>query len=103
MVYLLGRSDFELGRDFCAAHARAHTSLTACPYCSLATKRVSRIWECTRWELECLPALRLVFPNDSGSMAALARLKLENLDIGILGGEFPETRLPCRRVGITLT
>jgi len=39
---------------------------------------------------ECLPALRLVFPNDSGSMAALARLKLENLDIGILGGEFPE-------------
>ena len=39
---------------------------------------------------ECLPALRLVFPNDSGSMAALARLKLENLDTGILGGEFPE-------------
>src|SRR6266480_4486678 len=39
---------------------------------------------------ECLPVLRLVFPNDSGSMAALARLKLENLDTGILGGEFPE-------------
>lgn len=35
-------------------------------------------------------ALRLVFPNDSRSSAALARLRLENLDGGILGGDFPE-------------
>ncbi len=38
-------------------------------------------------------ALRLVFPNDSRSTAALARLRLENLDKGILGGEFPETAI----------
>lgn len=38
-------------------------------------------------------ALRLVFPNDSRSVAALARLRLENLDSGILGGEFPETAI----------
>ncbi len=38
----------------------------------------------------CVPALRLVFSNDSGTRAALTRLKLENLDSGILGGEFPE-------------
>lgn len=37
-----------------------------------------------------VPALRLVFSRDSGSQAALARLKLENLDTGILGEEFPE-------------
>jgi DNA-binding winged helix-turn-helix (wHTH) protein len=36
-------------------------------------------------------ALRLVFPNDAGTVAALAKLRLENLDSGILGGEFPET------------
>ena len=35
--------------------------------------------------------LRLVFPKDSVSVAALARLRLENLDSEILGGEFPET------------
>jgi len=35
--------------------------------------------------------LRLVFLNDSTSIQALARLKLENLDSGILGGEFPES------------
>ena len=39
---------------------------------------------------EQVPALRLVFSDDSGSRAVLARLKLENLDRGILGGEFPE-------------
>lgn len=39
---------------------------------------------------EQVRALRLVFSDDSGSRAALARLKLENLDRGILGGEFPE-------------
>lgn len=33
---------------------------------------------------------RLVFSNDPGSKAALARLRLENLDRGILGEEFPE-------------
>jgi hypothetical protein len=33
----------------------------------------------------------LVFLNDSTSIQALARLKLENLDSGILGGEFPES------------
>jgi len=37
--------------------------------------------------------LRLVFPKDSVSGAALARLRLENLDSGILGGEFPETAI----------
>jgi hypothetical protein len=31
-----------------------------------------------------------VFSSDPRSRAALARLKLENLDKGILGGEFPE-------------
>jgi serine/threonine protein kinase len=39
---------------------------------------------------ERVPALRLVISNDSGYQAALARLKLENLDNGILGEEFPE-------------
>jgi hypothetical protein len=39
---------------------------------------------------ERVPALRLVFSNASGSLAALTRLKLENLDSGILGSEFPE-------------
>ena len=37
--------------------------------------------------------LRLVFPNDSRSTAALARLRLENLDSGILDREFPETEI----------
>jgi DNA-binding winged helix-turn-helix (wHTH) protein len=37
--------------------------------------------------------LRLVFPKDSVSVAALARLRLENLDSGILGREFPETAI----------
>jgi serine/threonine protein kinase len=39
---------------------------------------------------ERVPALRLVISNDSSYQAALTRLKLENLDNGILGGEFPE-------------
>jgi serine/threonine protein kinase len=39
---------------------------------------------------ERVRVLRLVFCNDSVTRAALARLKLENLDRGILGGEFPE-------------
>ena len=39
---------------------------------------------------ERVRALRLVFCNDSLTCAALARLKLENLDEGILGGEFPK-------------
>ena len=39
---------------------------------------------------ERIPALRLVFSQDSGSLAALAGLKLENLDHAILGEEFPE-------------
>jgi pimeloyl-ACP methyl ester carboxylesterase len=39
---------------------------------------------------ERVPALRLVVSNDSAYRAALARLKLENLDKGILGEEFPE-------------
>ena len=38
-----------------------------------------------------VPALRLVFSSDSGCQAALARLKLNNLDTGILGEEFPES------------
>jgi len=42
---------------------------------------------------ERVRALRLVFSNDSGSSAALARLRLENLDNGILGGEFPESAI----------
>ena len=37
--------------------------------------------------------LRLVFSNDSGSKSALARLRLENLDRGILGKEFPESTI----------
>jgi pimeloyl-ACP methyl ester carboxylesterase len=40
-----------------------------------------------------VPALRLVISNDSGYQAALARLKLENLDNGILGEEFPESMI----------
>jgi pimeloyl-ACP methyl ester carboxylesterase/predicted Ser/Thr protein kinase len=39
---------------------------------------------------ERVPALRMVFSNAAGSQAALTRLKLENLDSGILGSEFPE-------------
>jgi pimeloyl-ACP methyl ester carboxylesterase/predicted Ser/Thr protein kinase len=42
---------------------------------------------------ERVPALRLVISNDSGYRAALARLKLENLDNGILGEEFPESMI----------
>jgi hypothetical protein len=37
--------------------------------------------------------LRLVISNDSSYQADLARLKLENLDNGILGEEFPETMI----------
>ena len=37
-----------------------------------------------------VPVLRLVFSDSSSSLAALARLKLVNLDHGILGEEFPE-------------
>ena len=37
--------------------------------------------------------LRLVFPRDSVSVTALARLRLENLDSEILGREFPETSI----------
>jgi serine/threonine protein kinase len=39
---------------------------------------------------ERVRALRLVFSSDPRTRAALARLKLDNLDKGILGGEFPE-------------
>jgi hypothetical protein len=39
---------------------------------------------------ERVRALRLVFCNDSVTRGVLARLKLENLDRDILGGEFPE-------------
>ena len=39
---------------------------------------------------ERVPALRLVVSNDSAYRASLAQLKLENLDKGILGEEFPE-------------
>jgi len=42
---------------------------------------------------ERVPALRLVISNDSGYQAALARLKLENLDNGILGEEFPDSMI----------
>jgi len=42
---------------------------------------------------ERVSALRLVVSNDAGYQAALARLKLENLDNGILGGEFPESMI----------
>jgi serine/threonine protein kinase len=42
---------------------------------------------------ERVRALRLVFSNDSGSLTALARLRLENLDSGILGAEFPENTI----------
>jgi len=33
----------------------------------------------------------LVFSNEFAYIAELARLRLENLDTGILGGEFPES------------
>ncbi len=39
---------------------------------------------------ERVPTLRLVISNDSSYQAALAQLKLQNLDNGILGEEFPE-------------
>ena len=39
---------------------------------------------------ERVQALRLVISNDAAYQATLTRLKLENLDNGILGGEFPE-------------
>ena len=39
---------------------------------------------------ERVPTLRLVISNDSCYQAALAHLKLQNLDNGILGEEFPE-------------
>ena len=39
---------------------------------------------------ERVPSLRLVFSDASSTRATLARLKLENLDHGILAGEFPE-------------
>lgn len=42
---------------------------------------------------ERVPALRLVFCDEAGTRAALSRLKLENLDNGILGGEFPESQI----------
>lgn len=42
---------------------------------------------------ERVRGLRLVFSNDSGSKSALARLRLENLDRGILGEEFPENTI----------
>jgi serine/threonine protein kinase len=39
---------------------------------------------------ERVPTLRLVISNDSSYQAALAQLKLQNLDNGILGEAFPE-------------
>jgi len=39
---------------------------------------------------ERVPTLRLVISDDSSYQAALAHLKLQNLDNGILGEEFPE-------------
>ena len=42
---------------------------------------------------ERLRILRIVFPCDSWSTAALARLRLENLDRGILGMDFPENEI----------
>ena len=39
---------------------------------------------------ERVRALRVVFSSDPRTRAALARLKLDNLDKGLLGGEFPE-------------
>ena len=42
---------------------------------------------------ERVPVLRLVFPNDARSRDALTRLRLENLDSGILGEEFPESAI----------
>jgi pimeloyl-ACP methyl ester carboxylesterase len=42
---------------------------------------------------ERVRVLRLVFSNDSGSRAALSRLRLENLDNGILGEEFRESAI----------
>ena len=45
---------------------------------------------------ERVRVLRLVFSNDSASRAALARLKLENLDSRILGEEFPESAIRVR-------
>jgi len=42
---------------------------------------------------ERVPLLRLVFSEASSTRAALARLKLENLDRGILAGEFLESEI----------
>lgn len=49
-----------------------------------------------RWFQEArgrVRALRLVFPKDSRSVAALAQLRLNNLDGTILGEEFPEASI----------
>jgi pimeloyl-ACP methyl ester carboxylesterase/predicted Ser/Thr protein kinase len=45
---------------------------------------------------EHVPSLRLVFSDSLGTRATLARLKLENFDHGILGGEFPEGEIVVR-------
>ncbi len=42
---------------------------------------------------ERVPSLRLVFSDASSTRVALSRLKLENLDRGILAGEFPECEI----------
>jgi hypothetical protein len=48
---------------------------------------------------ERIRALRVVFCNDSTTRAALTRLKLENLDRHILGGEFPEDIITVSNAG----
>jgi len=42
---------------------------------------------------QCVPSLRLVFSDAASTRAALTRLKLENLDSGILEGEFREAEI----------
>jgi pimeloyl-ACP methyl ester carboxylesterase/predicted Ser/Thr protein kinase len=59
-----------------------------CPFSEKPGFEVFARW--LRGAREHIPSLRLVFSESSSSRAALSRLKLENLDSGILGEEFPE-------------
>ena len=61
------------------------------PFCERPGFEVFARW--FKGARERVPALRLVISNDSVYQAALARLKLENLDNGILGEEFPESMI----------
>jgi pimeloyl-ACP methyl ester carboxylesterase len=66
---------------------RAAADIVA-PFCETRGFEVFGRW--FRGVMSSVRVLRLVFPQDSVSVPALARLRLENLDRGFLGVEFPE-------------